>query len=99
MSALIAQLGSSKDWQAIVTVTELPAGKKVLDASGWHARAQAMFNLGLYKQARVTLNTGLKVAPNSSSLLLLDANLLAKEGKPDQAKSRFEAAKAAKAKE
>ena len=97
MSTLIAYLGQDKDWQAVVTVTETAAANGVLDAVAWHARTQAMFNLGLYKQSRQSLNNGLSQFPDSSNLLLLDANLLAKEGKPEEAKRRFEEAKAAKA--
>jgi arylsulfatase A-like enzyme/tetratricopeptide (TPR) repeat protein len=99
VSTLIAHLGADKDWQGLVTATEIPAERGLLDAWSWHARAQAMFNLGLYKQARPALNKGLEKDPDLAILLLLDANLLSKEGKKDAAKIRFEKAKAAKAKE
>ena len=99
VSALIAHLGVDKDWQGLVTGTEIPAERDLLDAWSWHARAQAMFNLGLYKQARVALSAGLEKDPDLSILLLLEANLLSKEGRKEEAKTRFEEAKAAKAKE
>jgi arylsulfatase A-like enzyme/Flp pilus assembly protein TadD len=99
ITALIGHLGIDKDWRGIVTVTEFPAERGFLDAAAWHARAQAMFNLGLYKQSREALGAGLEKEPSLSILLLLDANLLSKEGKKDQAKIRFEEAKAAKARE
>jgi len=64
-----------------------------------HALSQAQFNLKQYEAARTTLDLGLRIDPDDSHLLLLDANLLWQEGKEDEAKGRFEQAKTAKERE
>lgn len=64
-----------------------------------HALSQAQFNLKQYEAARTTLDRGLRIDADDSHLLLLDANLLWQEGKEDEAKGRFEQAKAAKERE
>lgn len=46
--------------------------------------AQAEFNLQDYAASRVTLNKALALAPEEPQVLLLHANLLAKEGKRDE---------------
>ncbi|MFT5586179.1 MAG: choline-sulfatase [Cognaticolwellia sp.] len=57
--------------------------------------AQALFNLKEYEQARAVLNPALKKNPGAA-LLLLHANLLAKEGKGEEGKQVFEKAQALK---
>jgi len=64
-----------------------------------HAKSQALFNLKKYALCRTELDLALVHHPRNSSLLLLDANLLSKEGKPEHGAVRFEEAKAAKAAE
>lgn len=61
-----------------------------------HAEAQALFNLGRYLEAREALDRGLAIDPDRAVLLLLDANLLWKEGHPDEAKARFALAERAR---
>ena len=51
------------------------------------------FNQENYPAAREAINAGLKLAPNVSILMLMDANLMAKEGDRDNGKLRFEKAK------
>lgn len=45
---------------------------------------QCLFNLGDYVGARKTVDIALKLAPEDPDILLLHANLLAKEGKKDE---------------
>lgn len=54
--------------------------------------AQCSFNLGDYDSARRTLDLGLTMASDDPDLLLLHANLLAKEGKKDEGKAVFDRA-------
>ena len=61
-----------------------------------HAKAQALFNLKDFSACRLAMDLALVHHPQSSALILLDANLLKKEGKPEKGIARFEAAKAAK---
>ena len=59
--------------------------------------AQAIFNAGDYPGAAKILAPALVRRPDDPDILLLHANLLAKEGKMDQAKQVFEEAKKFKA--
>ena len=61
-----------------------------------HAKAQALFNLKDFSACRLAMDLALVHHPQSSALILLDANLLKKEGKLEQGLARFEEAKAAK---
>ena len=66
-----------------------------LEKSGdlWYLKAQALFNLTRYDDARAALEKGLEVTePDMSDLLMLEANLLKQEGKPEEAQARFEQA-------
>jgi tetratricopeptide (TPR) repeat protein len=56
--------------------------------------AQCLFNLGDFAGARRTLDTALSLDPGDPDTVLLDANLLAKEGKKEAGAARFEEAKA-----
>jgi arylsulfatase A-like enzyme/tetratricopeptide (TPR) repeat protein len=59
----------------------------------WYLKAQALFNLKRYEEARTALEKGLEVSdPDLSDLLMLEANLLKQEGKPDLAQARYEEA-------
>lgn len=60
--------------------------------------AQALFNLKEYEQARVVLDPALQKDPGAE-LLLMHANLLAKEGKREEGQRVFEQAQALKVKE
>jgi arylsulfatase A-like enzyme/Flp pilus assembly protein TadD len=61
-----------------------------------HAKAQALFNLKDFSACRLAMDLALVHHSKSSALILLDANLLKKEGKPEKGIARFEEAKAAK---
>lgn len=89
-----------KDYDAAVDLTEdvLSRLERVPDL--WHVRAQALYNLQRFDDAREAIDKGLEVSdPDRADLLLLDANLLRQEGKDDEALARFEEAKTAKAAE
>lgn len=58
------------------------------------ALAQCHFNLADYGSARATLDLALALAPEDPDVLLLHANLLAKEGKAEEGRAVFEKAKA-----
>ena len=62
------------------------------DALLLHAQGLALFNQGRYLEAREVINQGLEVAPDLSFLQLMDANLMAKEGKREQGEVRFNSA-------
>jgi len=64
-----------------------------------YARAQALFNLKEYGQARVALDEALGGSPERSDLLLLNANLLSKEGHSEKAAQQFKEAQAARERE
>ena len=59
----------------------------------WHDHAQALFNLRRYEAARTSLDEGLRRGPEVPALVLLDANLLAKEGQRERGQARFDEAK------
>ncbi|MBT3218263.1 MAG: hypothetical protein HN348_04175, partial [Proteobacteria bacterium] len=96
---LVALLVPKREWQAQAAVAEAALAADDSDLLLWHAQAQALFNLGLYDESREVLGEALKRDQNLSILLLLDANLLAKEGKMEAAQVRFEEAKSRKAEE
>lgn len=54
--------------------------------------AQCQFNLKDYRGARLTLDLALALAPDDPDVLLLHANLLAKEGKKEEGKVVFDRA-------
>ena len=97
--ALISAHDSSKDYQAILEVSSSSLVHHPENLQLLHAKAQALFNLGEFPTCRIELDLALLKHPDSASLILLDANLLSKEGKDDEGAKRFEEAKVAKAKE
>ena len=70
-------------------------GSEPMDSVGW---AQALFNLEEFTAARKVLDPLLATDPNAD-MLLLHANLLAKEGKKAEGQKVFEGAQALKIKE
>ena len=60
------------------------------------AKAQASFNLKDFSSSRLAMDLALLHHSTSSEVLLLDANLLSKEGKPDEGRKRYEEAQAAR---
>jgi arylsulfatase A-like enzyme/Flp pilus assembly protein TadD len=59
------------------------------DPVALRALAQCLFNLADYPAARVSLDAALAIAPEDPDVLLLHANLLAKEGKRDEGMEVF----------
>lgn len=59
--------------------------------------AQCLFNLAEYGASRRTLDVALSLAPEDPEVLLLHANLLAKEGKRDEGYAVFQRASALRA--
>jgi len=88
----LAALGKVRDYAGLVEVADVALAVKPESEAVLHARAQAQFNLGDLVAARRSVDEALALHPRSAILALLDANLLAKEGKPEQAKARFEVA-------
>ena len=78
---------ATKDVAARKAVTGLPK-----DPETWHLLVLALFNQGRFGEARDALDAGLAVDAMNPDLLLMDANLLVKEGKPELGRERFEAA-------
>lgn len=82
---------------ALDTFAPLPGARAGADV--WHARAQALFNLARYADAREALDAAFKRFPDDSDLWMLEANLRKKEGHDADALVAFERAKALRAKE
>ena len=59
-------------------------------------KAQASFNLKDFSNSRLAVDLALLHHPTSSEAILLDANLLSKEGKPEKGRERFEEAQEAR---
>jgi choline-sulfatase len=97
--ALIRELSDARDWAGLIEVAAAQVEIDPGDPAFWDAWAQGHFNLGRFAESRDVLDRGLALHPQSPQLLLLDANLLKKEGHDDRAVARFDEAKAALAKE
>lgn len=63
------------------------------DVIAHHAKVLALFNQERFLESREAVTAGLAIDPEHPDLVLMDANLLAKEGKPEEGKKRFEEAK------
>ncbi len=94
---LIKVLSDAKRWDDLAALGGSITTKHPERALFWHAWAQAQFNLKQYALARETLDRGLQLHPESSVLVLLDANLLAKEARREDGERRFAAAQALQA--
>ncbi len=100
---LLRLMGSDGEWDRQISRTELflegpgKAMKPEVVAPIWHIRAQALYNLQKYAEARSALDAGLTLDAKHPDLLMLDANLLNQEGHRDKAVARAQEAKAAKA--
>ncbi|MDP2311552.1 MAG: sulfatase-like hydrolase/transferase [Pseudomonadota bacterium] len=68
------------------------------DPLALRAFSQCLFNLGDYLGARATIDVALDLAPEDPDVLMLHANLLAKEGKREEGLQVLAAANAANAK-
>lgn len=89
---LVNVLALTQDWLAEERVLARMLEQEPNDALLLHAQGLALFNQGRYLEAREVINQGLEVAPDLSFLQLMDANLMAKEGKREQGEVRFNSA-------
>jgi choline-sulfatase len=96
---LIAELSQRKDWAGVEGLARSQLAYLPDDPMMWHAEAQALFNLQNYADSRAVLDKALEKHPDDAALMLLDANLLAKEGDKERAQKRFEQAQAARERE
>jgi Flp pilus assembly protein TadD len=94
--ALIDQHNRLGDHSAILQVASEALLHSRKDVYLLHAKSQALFNLKNFASCRTELDLALLHHPKASALLLLDANLLSKEGKTERGAARFEQAKAAR---
>ena len=96
LRAMQVLLSDEKDWTLLIVAVERLLLLRGDSAVLRHAQAQALFNLEDFAASRVALDKGLALQPEWSALLLLDANLLAKEGQMVLAQERFEQATTAR---
>lgn len=94
--AYISVLDRAKDYEGILNVSSAALLHNPTDLPLLHAKAQSLFNLKHFDVCRTELDLARAQHPKASSLMLLDANLLSKEGKNDEGALLFEKAKAAK---
>jgi len=84
-------------WDEAAAEYEFVAQVQQKNPQAYRQWAQAIFNTGDYPGTRKILDNALKLAPGDPFILLLNANLLQKEGKEEEAKATFDRAKKAKA--
>ncbi len=92
MARVAGSLGKWED-QLVGASAAVAARPQLADAH--YQKVLALFNLGRYAEARAAVTAGLAVDQAYPDLILMDANLLAKEGRKDLGAQRFELAKAA----
>lgn len=85
--AMLRQRWSSQIERARAGLAAAPG-----DAALLHGLVLGLFNLGRFEEAREVLDEALDTHPRSPDLVLMDANLLDKEGHPERARARFEVA-------
>jgi len=85
----ITMLGKFEDWPALVELAKFWSEKEPENQVLAHNHAQAVFNTGDYARTRTILDAALKGFPSDARLVLLDANLLAKEGRQELGQKRF----------
>ena len=81
---LARMLGEDQRWLDQRVHLAFLARLRPSDPQALRALAQCMFNLQDYVAARGVLDQALTLAPDDPDVLLLHANLLAKEGKQDE---------------
>ena len=100
---LLRLMGADGGWGAqLARIDPFLAGpgkgmKPEILAPIWHIKAQALYNLQRYDEAREALEAGLSLDAQHPDLLMLDANLLNQAGRREEAVSRAAEARAAKA--
>lgn len=92
MRMLVRMLEEDRNWSEartqLVTLTRM----RPKDPTWQLHLAQVQFNLDDYKAARQTLDGALALAPDDPDIVLLDANLLVKEGKRPEGQKQWERA-------
>lgn len=92
---LLASLyGHSQSWAQQLPHLEAVMEGAPGEVAAMIATAQCLFNLREYGRARKLIDQALTLAPDEPDVLLLHANLLAKEGKKDEGKVVYERANA-----
>lgn len=84
-------------WTEVVVAARQVLAIRPDDAEMHHLEVLGLFNLQQYAAAREAVAAGLAVAPRHPGLVLMDANLMAKAGRMDEGRARFEEAKALRA--
>ena len=87
--SLIRIDGKAKRHKAVVEVATQALVHAPQNSELLYAKTQSLFNLEEYERCRLELDLALVHHPASPDLMLLDANLLSKEGKPEAGKARF----------
>jgi arylsulfatase A-like enzyme/predicted Zn-dependent protease len=82
-------------WADLVEAASLGVEQRKDDPELWYMLVLGYFNLGDYARARSAMTSGLAVDANYPELLMMDANLLAKEGKREEGARRAAEAQAA----
>lgn len=97
VAALGRHLLGKRENEQVLDLTEEALTRHATSADLWYLKAQALYNLGRLDDSRVALQAGLDASdPDYSDLLMLEANLLKQEGKPEAAQAKFEEAVKAK---
>ena len=82
---------ATKNWKGMVQLAQ--RALEVRNTAEWsHVKALGLFNQRNYEACRRSLDLSMKRYPEASNLVLLDANLLLKEGKEPEAMNRLDEA-------
>lgn len=82
-------------WEDVERVGAPLAAQAPDQVQVWHALAQGRLNRGKLPEARAALDAALALSPDTPDLIVLDANLMVKEGRPRaEAEARFAEGKA-----
>jgi predicted Zn-dependent protease len=91
---LATMYGEEQRWTEQAEILESIAKLQPKEVSAQVAWAQALFNIPDYKASRNIIDTLLPIYPDEPDVLLLHANLLAKEGKREEGYEVFKRADA-----
>ena len=89
LRALSAVYADERDYQAQLEIARRLVLLEPTSASARLAVAQCLFNLGDYGAARSPLAEAKRLAPEDAAIMLLEANLLDKEGHPEEGRALF----------
>ncbi len=93
--AAVRALASLGRWAEVAASARAGMDHAPGDADLAHFRTLALFNLGRLLEAREAVDAGLAAHPAHPHLMLMDANLLAAEGRREAGEARFQEAQAA----